>query len=362
MKPKSISPVLFFIATLVMNGLAAGQAAFVDATSQARIEHQYTGYEYGGGVVCGDFNNDGYLDLFIPTGRGKPHLLYINKGDGTFEEMAASAGVADDLAGAGAVCGDIDNDGDLDLYVANFLGKNRLYLNDGNAHFADVAESAGVADPGPGSSVAMADYDNDGYLDIYVLNRASSYSSIFYRNNGDGTFADVTAETNTGVNDLSLGVGFFDYDLDGDQDLYVVDEFKLDHLFRNNGNGTFTNVTAEARLIETDGMGIDFADYDNDGDFDIYIGDYYSNPLFRNNGDGTFSNVAAQAGIDNDGVGWGLNFMDYDNDGDKDVYVVNGGASAAGQGCFYPLILLYSLACPAAGQGRFEAKLGWTLT
>jgi hypothetical protein len=323
MKLKSISLSLFFILTGC--GLAFGQSAFFDATTPAGINHVYAGYEYGGGVACADFNNDGWLDLFVLGGRNKPNLLYLNKKDGTFEETGAPAGLVDLLMGVGAVAGDIDNDGDVDLYVVNFLAPNKLYVNDGNARFTEVTAAAGVGDPNAGISAAMADYNNDGYLDIYVINYSTTqYSSVFYRNNGNGTFTDVTAATQTGVIGRSLGVGFFDYDLDGDQDLYVVDEYILDHLFRNNGNGTFTNVAMAAKLVKTDGMGIDFADYDNDGDFDIYIGDYNFDPLFRNNGDGTFTNIARQFGIDNDGIGWGVNFMDYDNDGDKDVYVING--------------------------------------
>ena len=314
----------FLIFIFLFSDIAFSQSAFIDATSQAGIDHSYIGYEYGGGVACGDFNNDGYLDLFVPAGPRKQNLLYMNKGDATFEEIAAIAGLADSSISVGTVCGDIDNDGDLDIYLVNFLGENKLYLNDGYANFIDITESAGVGDPGPGLSAALADYNNDGYLDIYVINKSASHSSIFYRNNGDGTFTDVTIETNTSVKGRSLGVGFFDYDIDGDLDLLVVDEFEMDHLFRNNSNGTFTNVTTEASIPETDGMGVDFGDYDNDGDLDIYIGDYYGDPLLRNNGDGTFTEVAAQVGIENFGVGWGVNFMDYDNDGDKDLYVING--------------------------------------
>jgi len=323
MKLKSISLSVFSI--MVTSSLALAQSAFIDATTQAGISHVYTGYEYGGGVACADFNNDGYLDLFVLAGRNKPNLLYLNKKDATFAETGEAAGLADYLLGVGAVAGDVDNDGDLDLYVVNYLASNKLFLNDGNARFTDATVAAGVGDTGPGIGAAMADYNNDGWLDLYVINRSTNqFSSLFYRNNGNGTFKNVTAETKTGVIGRSLGVGFFDYDLDGDQDLYVVDEFELDHFFRNNNDGTFTEVTAASQITKTEGMGIDFADYDNDGDFDFYIGDYNYDPLFRNNGDGTFTNVARQIGIDNNGIGWGVNFMDYDNDGDRDVYVING--------------------------------------
>lgn len=311
---------------LAMSPLAFTQPAFIDITGATGIEHNYQGYVYGGGVACGDFNNDGYLDLFLPNGAAQQDYLYLNNGDGSFREVAAAAGIGDTLNGVGTACGDIDNDGDLDIYVANYLGENKLYLNDGNARFTETGKAAGVAHPGPGTSVAFVDYNNDRWLDIYVLNQSHASRSVFYRNNGDGTFTDVTMETNTGVTGLSLGVVFFDCDLDGDPDLLVVDEFREDHLFRNNGDGTFTDISAAAEPEEFNsaGMGVDAADIDHDGDFDFLIGDYYLDPLFLNNGAGQFTDVAAQRGIDNTGVGWGVNFMDYDNDGDKDVYIVNG--------------------------------------
>lgn len=314
---------ILFLAALFAN-TAFSQGGFVDVTETAGIDHEYAGYEYGGGAACGDFNNDGYLDIFLPGGNNQPHKLYLNQNDGTFIDVAATSGLTDVQIGVGAVCGDVDNDGDLDIYLACFNGLDRLYLNDGNATFTDITASAGISNPGPGLSAAMADYDNDGDLDIYVINRSLVTESIFYRNNGNLTFTDITRQSRTGVKGQSLGVGFFDYDLDGDQDLMVVDEFKDDHLFRNNGNGSFTDVSDAANLFSSDGMGVDFADYDNDGDFDIYIGDFYGDPLQKNNGDGTFTNVAGEAGIDNDGIGWGVNFMDADNDGDRDVYVING--------------------------------------
>lgn len=317
--------VSFFL--VLMPGFTLAQNTFLEVGAQAGIDHHHSGWMYGGGVASGDFNNDGYLDMFIPDGKGFPNLLYINNQNGVFLERAQSAGIADTLEGLGAVCGDLDNDGDLDIYVANYFDENRLYLNDGSANFIDVTAAAGVGDLGPSTSVALTDYNNDAYLDIFVLNRSQAiddYPCRLYRNNTDGTFTDVTAETNTGFAGTSLGVGFFDMDNDGDSDFYVADEFGLDGLYVNNGDGTFKDIAKEVNLPVSDGMGIDFYDYNNDGYLDIYIGNFKPDYLLRNNGDRSFTDVAEEAGIVNDGIGWGVNFFDCDNDGDKDLYVING--------------------------------------
>ena len=360
-----------FVVPVIFGNFSFAQPAFTDITEQARIQHKHRGFMYGGGIACGDFNNDGFLDLYIPNGKGFRNLLYINKGTNngklTFSEVAYSSGVANDTSeGVGAVSGDFDNDGDLDIYVANYFDENKLYLNDGNANFVDATALAGVGDPGPSTSAALTDYDNDGYLDIYVLNRnhhTANYTNRLYRNNGDGTFTDVTQQTNVGYVGTALGVGFCDYDKDGDADIYVVDEFAVDCLYRNNGDETFTNIAASINLAIGDGMGVDFADYDNDGDFDIYVANYLKDYLLKNNGDGTFTEVADQIGIINYGIGWGVNFFDYDNDGDHDVYVVNGAMIFVarerpnpfyrnnGDGTFTNMAFEYSVADSGDGRG-----------
>jgi len=312
------------VSFLFFSSIIYGQSAFVDVTNSSGFVHNYDGYRYGGGVACADFNGDNYLDLFVPNGLGLRNLLCLNNGDGTFEEVGESAGLTDTASSVGVVCADIDNDGDLDIYVTNFESENKLYLNDGFANFVDVTKSAGVGDPGPGSSVAMADYNNDGFLDIYVLNRSLVYPSVFYQNQGDGTFVDVAGPTGTRIVGTFLGVSFFDYDNDRDLDLIAIGEYERDQLFRNEGNGTFTNVSMSAGMLTTYGMGLDFIDYNEDGFFDIHIADYSRDYFLRNNTDGTFTNIAVEIGVANPGVGWGVNFMDYDNDGDKDLYVING--------------------------------------
>ena len=316
------------LVSLMMISIVFGQAPFTDITVQTGINFKHNGYVYGGGVAAGDFNNDGHIDLFIPDGIGYRNRLYLNNGNFSFSDQPLSASVADTASdGMGVVAGDIDNDGDLDLYVTNYRNENKLFLNDGSGFFTDATEQAGVGDPGPGTSTARFDYNNDGYLDNYVLNHSNVAvvsANILYRNNGDGTFTDVTEASNMGYSGSSLAVGSCDFNNDGAVDIIVVDEFNVDAFYRNNGDGTFTNVSDSLGIPLGEGMGIDFTDYDNDGDFDIYIANYYTDSFLQNNGDGTFTDVATAIGIVNYGIGWGVNVLDYDNDGYQDIYTVNG--------------------------------------
>ena len=214
--------VLFF--SLTNDGIAGGGAQFTDITTQAGINYKHHGFVYIGGIVAADFNGDGYSDIYITNGKGYPNQLYINNKNLTFTEIGDSAGVADTREAWGAVAGDFDNDGDMDIFLSNFWSENQLFLNNGNAIFTNVTEVAGVGDSGPSTSAALADIDNDGYLDIYVLNRTektvSDHANTLYLNNGDGTFADITVSSGTGDLGTGLAVGFFDYDNDRFMDIY----------------------------------------------------------------------------------------------------------------------------------------------
>jgi len=161
----------------------------------AGIDYQHTGFMYIGGIAVCDFDGDGSVDIYITNGERSPNQLYLNNKDGTFSEVGQLSGVADLSEGWGAICADIDNDGDADIYLTNYFGKNKLFLNDGEAFFTDGTAEAGVGDAGPSTSAAFVDYDNDGNLDIYVLNRSQAvidYANRLYRNNGDGTFSSIT--------------------------------------------------------------------------------------------------------------------------------------------------------------------------
>jgi len=267
--------------------------------------------------------------------------------------------------GSGVAWIDYDNDGFQDLYFVNGApgSANALYHNNGDGTFKDVTQQAGVAGDGAGKSayktgVAVGDYDNNGYLDLYVT---AFGPNILYRNNGDGTFTDVTSAAGVagGAAEWSTSTGFFDFDRDGYLDLYVVNylDYRLndnpycglrtpghrmychptmfdgmaDRLFRNNGNGTFTDVSAKAGIANPagKGLGVTFCDFDRDGNTDIYIAnDSVRNFLYRNNGDGTFRDVAYGAGVgfDSNGkpqAGMGVDCADFDGNGFPDIFVTN---------------------------------------
>jgi enediyne biosynthesis protein E4 len=368
-------------------GKAAGPASldqFVEVSKQAGIHFTLTSggtnktyiieAKGGGGIAWIDYNNDGYPDLFLLNGstyedwrRGtspRSHL-YRNNRDGTFTDVSAGSGLNSTGWGMGACVGDYDNDGWDDLYVT-YYGGNVLYRNNGDGTFTDVTKKAGVRGHGWGMGCAFGDYDNDGKLDLYVANyvdvdiehlsKPGSAPNCTYRgiatfcgprglpggrdilfhNNGDGTFADVTEKAGIDPDRYSgLGVVMGDFDRDGKLDIYVANDSTPSSLYHNNGDGTFTDIAAQAGVAysaegqEQAGMGTDVGDYDNDGWPDLIKGNFSDdyNNLYHNNHDGTFTDLAYPAGFAD--VSWlfttfGAKFLDYDNDGWKDIFVVNG--------------------------------------
>ncbi|MCZ6779574.1 MAG: CRTAC1 family protein, partial [Acidobacteria bacterium] len=346
-----------------------GDGTFADATERSGLADP----GYGMGCTAADVDGDGDLDLYV-TAFG-PNRLYLNQGDGRFEEVGAAWGVDDGRWGASAAFADYDGDGDMDLYVSNYVdftienhkycGKRKpgyqaychpdvyngvtdlLYRNDGG-HFTDVTRAAGVFNPGGnGLGVVWGDYDNDGDPDLYIANDKTA--NFLYRNNGDGTFAEVALLSGVGygVNgqaQASMGVDFGDYDGDGDLDLVVTNfDVENNNLYRNNGNGTFSDVALSTGVGDYSylvvGFGAEFLDYDNDADLDLIVvnGHIIDNiELYRdiltyeqrnlyleNDGKGKFTDRTAVLGSDlqPERVSRGLAVADYDHDGDLDLLV-----------------------------------------
>jgi hypothetical protein len=378
-------------------GLAASIAAapapdvhFTDVTATAGIDfaHQssatsnkYLVETMGGGVALLDYDNDGRLDVFftngakiddpMPPGRAPDksdrafwNRLYHQDADGAFTDVTEKAGLTgmpQNQYGMGVAVADYDNDGFEDIYVTNY-GSNTLYRNNGDGTFADVTARAGVAAGGWSASAGFLDYDKDGKLDLFVTryvdwtfqnnrycgekkpgyraychpDNYEAVTNILYRNNGDGTFTDVSPKAGIAASPgKGLGVSFADYDDDGAVDVYVANDSVQSFLFHNEGDGTFTEVGLLTGVGFNEdgktfaGMGVDFADYDNDGRPDVFVTDLSNERyrLFRHNGDGTFRDVTNSSGVGSATLvfsGWSARFVDYDNDGWKDVFVTQG--------------------------------------
>jgi len=330
----------------------------------------------GTGVAFIDYDNDGWQDIFFvngtrldgfPKGVEPPsNRLYRNRGNGTFEDVTAKAGITRTNWGQAAVVGDYDNDGFDDIFVSCF-GKNALYRNNGNGTFSDVAEKAGVADNKSkwGSGAAFLDYDKDGDLDLFVasyidldlktaplpetgpcLYKGLTVAcgppglqggvNMLFQNNGNGTFTDVSEKSGMRRTDGTYGLGAVvaDFDNDGFPDIYVANDSAPATLYRNNKNGTFTDIALEAGCAYSidgkpqAGMGVSVGDYDRDGWFDLvktnFAGD--TTTIYRNVGKANFDDVTFPVGLgmNTKWLGWGVGFVDLDNDGWLDIFQVNG--------------------------------------
>ncbi|MEP7270726.1 MAG: CRTAC1 family protein, partial [Acidobacteriota bacterium] len=391
---------------------AAPGVVFTEVTRIARLDRfrlvsgtpakDYLIEAIGAGCAFVDYDNDGWLDIYLVNSstlqalRGQAThpraALYRNNRDGTFTDVTENAGVANERWGQGVCSGDFDNDGWEDIYVTNF-GGNRLYHNNRNGTFTDIAMKAGVTLGGWSAGCAFGDYDNDGRLDLFVAGyvefdidnlppRASGEpdksgavpeqnrktggvgaayvagmnscqfrgqrvscgplglkgaADHLFHNNGDGTFTEVSERA--GVSDRAgyygLGVAWFDFDDDGRLDLLVANDSTPNYLYRNKGEGTFEDVSYLSGVsLNENGraqacMGVSVGDYDGDGRADIHMTNFSddSNVLYHNDGGGLFSETTFHAGIGEVTIpflGWGTNFFDYDNDGFRDLLVANG--------------------------------------
>jgi hypothetical protein len=335
---------------------------------------RYTFETMTGGVAVFDYNNDGLLDIFFTNGAAIPSLeksdpsysnrLFRNNGDGTFTDVTQKAGLEGIGYSMGVAAGDYDNDGFVDLYITG-VNRNQLFHNNGDGIFTDVTEKAGVGGivPKLGKAWSVAagwfDYNNDGLLDLFVVNYLNykiktatlcvqqglpAYCSpvdflgtpnILYRNNGDGTFTDVSEQSHVSQYvGKGMGLAFGDYDNDGFADIFVSNDTFENYLLHNNGDGTFTNVAMLAGVAYNAygkaiaGMGADFRDIDNDGRLDIFETAMFGEgfPLYKNLGDGQFQDVAGAAGLGaltSRSTAWGVGIFDFDNDGNKDLFTAN---------------------------------------
>jgi hypothetical protein len=380
----------------------SSRVLFTDVASQAGLagarnvsgspsNKQFLLEEMGGGVALFDFDNDGWLDIFLVngttvdtdnSGRKPTSFLFRNNRDGTFSDVTVRAGVIHSGWGQGCCVGDYDNDGFDDLFVS-YWGRNVLYHNNGDGTFTDVTESAGLAHDGNrwGAGCCFLDYDRDGRLDLFIANYVAfdprsaprpgdaeycmyndipvpcgpqgfgGGTNVLYRNRGDGTFQDVSDESGIAnprgftspafvkkswrpTGSYGMGAAAADFDNDGWPDIYVACDSAPSLLYRNNHDGTFREVAVPAGCAFDEnggalsGMGVALADYDGDGWLDIVRTNFSDQvtTLYRNNGDGTFHDASLEAGLglNRKYVGFGVGFIDYDNDGWKDIFLANG--------------------------------------
>lgn len=310
---------------------AGGNGAFSDQTAASLVVASYSSanvHSFHGGGVVGDFDGDGWQDIFFPGGGGSGDKLFINNGDGTFTDEAAAWGIALSHRSTAAAVGDYNRDGRLDIYVTslgpdsgNQSGFHKLYRNNGDRTFTDVALTAGVnqssATGADGWGAAWGDYNLDGHLDLAVAGWSTNDGNRLFRNNGDGTFTDVT--TSAGLSSLAGTNGFAPrfVDMDGDRfpEIIWIGDFTSGHYYANDGDGTFTDVTGSSNTNQ-DGteMGMTVADWDEDGDFDFYVTTISTNNLYINQGNNVYSNQAASAGVVDTGWGWAAAAVDFNHD------------------------------------------------
>lgn len=382
---KRIKKIAVF-AIFILTPIIVNAVTFTDVTSEAGIDFQHSSgtrssllpEDMGSGAGFADIDNDGDIDLYVVNipgpftqdggrNKGNANALYRNNGDGTFTNITRAAGVGHQGYGMGCVFADYDGDADLDLYLTNY-GANVLYRNNGDSTFTDVTKTAGVGCELWSTGAAFADVDGDTDLDLYVCNYVTydleeleqmkeeslqsgkpvpsalnphvfePQDNVFYRNNGDGTFTDATAEAGVAAaGGRSMQAVFSDFDNDNDLDLYVANDTSTNHVYRNNGDGTFADVSDESWAADFRGsMGLTAGDYDADGDIDLFMSHWVDeeNALYRNlfkeDGiaerirfvDESYTAMLAEESIKQ--IGWGTALFDYDNDGDLDIFVTNG--------------------------------------
>ncbi len=276
-----------------------------------------------------DIDGDQDLDLFISNGPqgGEDNFLYLNNGQGLFTALDNDPIVSDGKPSDGATWADYDNDGDNDCFVANWYGVNNLlYRNEGNGSFTQITTGSPVTDGGYSETASWGDYDNDGLLDLYVTNSDGIPKNFLYRNNGDGNFVKITSGAPVADAFISRCVNWTDFNNDGTLDLFVTNENnQAENLYSNNGDGTFTKITA-GTLVNNGGktMSASWGDYDNDGLQDVFLANDQGNDvLFHNDGNGNFTKITNDPIVNSGGNTFGSQWADIDNDGDLDLFATN---------------------------------------
>lgn len=308
--------------------LGYSQILFTESSISQGINVSHGSTNFMGGLAFFDFDGDGWDDLTYASEDGEPVYFFKNN-NGTFNPIAINfTDYQTDTRQINWV--DIDNDGDNDLFIVSNNASNRLYENDGSMNFSDITASSGISMNVMSSwGAAWGDYNNDGYLDLFLSNRDfpdALSANLLYKNNGNNTFTDVSVSAGIDTNNhYSFCASFFDFNNDGWQDIYMAnDRITTENiLYKNNGNGTFSDVSVTSGTnIAMDAMSTTIDDYDYDGDLDIYVTNTSAGNYFlRNNGDETFTNIAPTNGTAFYSIGWGAVFLDADNDGDQDLYV-----------------------------------------
>jgi len=320
-----------FIIFLIFSNLLHAQLVFDDVAAQIGVDYSYGDSEYGGGVSFADFDNDGWDDITYASENGVD--LYFFKNTNGVYNLVTFNGISNTSKAKQVIWVDYDNDGDKDFFVTAIEGKNAFYSNDGEMNFTDISSTIGIFQTDLFTyGASFGDIDNDGDLDLFISNRSPEDHNYLYRNDS-GIYVDITSTSGISLEgQLSFCSIFFDYDKDGLQDIYVSNdkEENINRLYKNLGDGVFQDVSDSSNAgVDVSAMSTTLGDFNNDGWFDIYItntpfsqvSSIQGNVLLKNNGDGTFTNVATETGTSFDSVGWGAVFLDADNDGLLDIYV-----------------------------------------